>query len=366
MSPDAASPGAEPPPPGTPVQSPPTSPVPWALLALVVVGVLGTAIGRQLEQWRRDHLDADLRVISRVRGFSLADQTGLCFHRSDLDGGVWVSNFIFTRCVGPCPMMTTRMAELQRDLPADIHLVSFSVEPEFDTPEVLSKYAAHYGAQAGRWSFVTGPKQAIFDVCAKDFLATVEEVPDQPDVRVLHSLWFFIVDPDGGIRGHYDGSDREALERLRKDAARLRQSLEPLGWLATANAVMNGLSALLLVAGFMLIKARKIDAHKACMLSAVVTSILFLVSYLTYHFNVGSVKFPGEGPVRTLYLGILLSHTVLAVGIVPPVILTLVRAFKGQFDRHRSIARWTLPLWVYVNLTGVIVYIMLYHAYPAA
>lgn len=102
------------------------------------------------------------------------------------------------------------------------------------------------------------------------------------------------------------------------------------------------------------------------MVSAFITSSLFLASYLIYHFNVGSVKFQGQGAVRTVYFAILLTHTVLAVVIVPLIFVTFARASKGNFSQHRKIARWTLPLWLYVSVTGVVVYLMLYHLYPAA
>ena len=101
-------------------------------------------------------------------------------------------------------------------------------------------------------------------------------------------------------------------------------------------------------------------AHRLCMLSAFATSSLFLISYLTYHYQVGSVPFQGRGWIRFVYFAILISHTILAAAIVPLVLLTLARALRGRFDRHKRIARWTLPLWLYVSITGVIVYWMLY------
>jgi uncharacterized membrane protein YozB (DUF420 family) len=130
--------------------------------------------------------------------------------------------------------------------------------------------------------------------------------------------------------------------------------------LPTLNAVLNGLSALLLVGGYLAIRKRKIETHKRFMLAAFGTSCLFLVSYLTYHFQVGSRPFERQGLIRTIYFGILLSHTILATAIVPMVIVTLRRAWKGTFDRHARIARRTLPLWIYVSITGVVVYWMLY------
>ena len=134
--------------------------------------------------------------------------------------------------------------------------------------------------------------------------------------------------------------------------------------LPTLNAALNGTCALLLAVGYLFIRRRKVAAHKVCMVSAFGTSTLFLISYLTYHYHVGSRPFGGQGAIRTLYFTILISHTILATAIVPLVLITLYRGLKGRFDRHVAIARWTLPLWLYVSVTGVIVYWMLYHLYP--
>jgi uncharacterized membrane protein YozB (DUF420 family) len=130
--------------------------------------------------------------------------------------------------------------------------------------------------------------------------------------------------------------------------------------LPALNAVLNGTSALLLVAGYVCIRRRAIAAHRACMLAAVGTSVLFLASYLVYHAQVGSVRFQGTGIVRSVYFAVLLSHTVLAAAIVPLVAITLNRALRGRFDRHAAIARRTLPIWIYVSITGVVIYLMLY------
>jgi putative membrane protein len=130
--------------------------------------------------------------------------------------------------------------------------------------------------------------------------------------------------------------------------------------LPALNAVLNATSAALLATGYVLIRQGRREAHRRTMLAAVACSALFLTSYLVYHFHVGSVKFQGQGPVRTLYFTILITHTVLAVTIVPLVVLTLVPALRGRFDRHRRMARVTLPLWAYVSVTGVVIYWMLY------
>ena len=130
------------------------------------------------------------------------------------------------------------------------------------------------------------------------------------------------------------------------------------------NAVLNGLSALLLSAGYVAIRRRQTVVHQRFMGGACVTSLLFLMSYLTYHYQVGSRPFPGQGGIRLVYFTVLMSHTILAVVIVPLVLMTLSRALRAQWPRHRRLARWTLPLWMYVSVTGVVIYLMLYQLYP--
>ena len=131
----------------------------------------------------------------------------------------------------------------------------------------------------------------------------------------------------------------------------------------TINATLNGTSAVLLIAAHSMIKRGRVALHRALMLTAVGSSTLFLISYLYYHAHVGSVHFPGQGWWRKLYFSILISHTILAAAIVPLVIITLSRALRERFDQHRAIARWTYPLWVYVSVTGVVIYLMLYHLF---
>ncbi len=138
----------------------------------------------------------------------------------------------------------------------------------------------------------------------------------------------------------------------------------PLSHFPALDAALNGLSALLLVLGFIFIRSKNVTAHKACMISAVISSTLFLVCYLWYHAHHGVTRFSGQGAVRGFYFTLLGSHTVLAAAIVPMVLMTLYRALSARFDKHRQIARWTLPLWLYVSITGVLVYWMLYRLYP--
>jgi uncharacterized membrane protein YozB (DUF420 family) len=137
-----------------------------------------------------------------------------------------------------------------------------------------------------------------------------------------------------------------------------------LSALPTVNAVLNGTSAVLLVVGFLFIRRRRITAHKICMLSAFVTSIVFLISYLTLRYFAGFTSFPGRGWIRPVYFTILISHTLLAATVPPLALILLYRAFRAQFSKHRRLARWALPVWFYVSVTGVIVYLMLYQLYP--
>ena len=130
--------------------------------------------------------------------------------------------------------------------------------------------------------------------------------------------------------------------------------------LPALNAALNATSAVLLAAGYLAIRGGRRETHRRFMLAACASSSLFLVSYLVYHFQAGSVRFTGQGPIRTVYFAILVSHTILAVVIVPLVFVTLSRALRERFAAHRSLARITLPLWAYVSVTGVVIYWMLY------
>ena len=134
----------------------------------------------------------------------------------------------------------------------------------------------------------------------------------------------------------------------------------------TLNAILNATSAALLIAGYVMIVRRRIAAHRICMLSAFGCSIAFLISYVVYHLHAGVIHFQGQGWIRPVYFTLLSTHTFLAIVIVPLAVITLSRALADKFDRHRRIARWTLPIWLYVSVTGVIVYWLLYHVYAPA
>jgi len=130
--------------------------------------------------------------------------------------------------------------------------------------------------------------------------------------------------------------------------------------LPAVNASLNALSGILLLIGYVLIRARRIQQHRACMIAAFAASSLFLISYVVYHVQVGSVRFTRQGFVRPLYYTILITHVTLAATVLPLAIITLSRGLKARFPEHRRIARWTLPVWMYVSVTGVLVYVLLY------
>jgi putative membrane protein len=138
----------------------------------------------------------------------------------------------------------------------------------------------------------------------------------------------------------------------------------PIAYLPALNAALNAVSAILLATGYLFIHRRRVREHKRCMLSAFVTSCVFLVSYLTLRYYAGMTRFAGQGWIRPVYFSVLISHTILAVVIVPLALITLSWGLAGRYDRHVRIARWTLPLWLYVSTTGVLVYCLLYQLYP--
>ncbi len=133
--------------------------------------------------------------------------------------------------------------------------------------------------------------------------------------------------------------------------------------LPALNATLNGVASMFLVAGYAFIRRRRREAHRRCMLSALATSAVFLISYVVYHANAGSVRFQGTGAIRLVYFIVLVPHIILAATVLPLALITAARGLRGDYGRHVRIARWTLPVWLYVSVTGVIVYVMLYHLY---
>ena len=297
--------------------------------------------------------------------FRMVERSGKVVTEADLASDVWVSAFIFTRCPVSCPRISSVMKGLQGPLgKAGVRLVSISVDPDYDTPAVLTRYAQGLGADPDRWWFLTGKQDEVVALILERFHLPVsknegiESTPDAKVEAVRHSPRLALVDRGNKVVGYFDSDDPDAVAKL---VAMARRKASWARGLPALNATFNGSCAVLLLIGWSLILTGRVRGHAACMIAAVAVSAVFLACYLVYHFQVGSVSFRGVGWSRFAYLTILLSHTVLAtLGVVPLVALTLVRAARKQFHRHASIARVTFPIWLYVSITGVVIYWMLY------
>ena len=184
----------------------------WGLLFAAMAFVVA------MKFWPR-HKASDLPVLWPAAEFSLVDQDGRAFSTQDLRGRPWVAGYVFTNCSGLCPRLTATMAQLQKQMPADVHLVSFSVDPENDKPEVLKKYAGTYGADESRWHFLTGPKDKVVQLVA-DMKMPYGETKNA-DEPILHSDKLTLIDADGNVREHYDSKDPEKLKKLAADAEAL-------------------------------------------------------------------------------------------------------------------------------------------------
>ena len=191
----------------------------WGLMLVAVLALLAPAM------WQRWHgppiaeSPAELVPPAPVPDFTLTDQNGRTFTSADLKGRVWIADFIFTRCNGPCPIMTGKMAGMQKPLSgANVQLVSFSVDPTFDTPEVLKQYAAAHGADSKQWTLLTGPKAAIQGVARSMYIGAAPAIADQP---MAHATYFVLVDANGMIRGHYGNEDLDSVQRIVADALKL-------------------------------------------------------------------------------------------------------------------------------------------------
>ena len=302
--------------------------------------------------------------------FTLTERSRQQLTAFDLRDRVWIAAFVFSRCPSSCPRISKVMKDMQRNLgDTNVLLVSISVDPDHDTPDVLRTFADRYGASPSRWLFVTGLKSEIYKLILNGFMQSVSEVPAaerKGDIEAIsHSDRLSLVGPGNVLLGVYNSTDPKAVLRLEARARFLdrMQKAAHGNWidrLPALNAGLNALCALLLVAGWGLIRMGKREVHAGFMIMAIVVSVLFLTSYLIYHCHVGSVWFPGQGAIRIAYRAILLSHTVLAVAVVPLVAVTFTLATMGRFSTHARVACVTFPVWLYVSVTGVVVYLMLY------
>ncbi len=321
-----------------------------------------------------------------VPPFALTERSGRTVTDADLRGKVWVASFVFVRCTGPCPQVTATMARLQDELNLagrdDVRLVTFTVDPERDGPEELSGYARHFQADPDKWLFLTGKKADLHRLLIDGFKVGVQENPDgKPGDEFTHSTRLVVVDRDGRIRGYFQGlplgteeAHRQAFE---EDRRRLVQTVNGLAGRSIdfplLNASLNALAGVLLVLGYAAVRTRRIALHKATMLTALLVSAVFLGCYLYYHLVVQQgrpTRFSERAPsapgwVATTYLVVLGSHTVLAALVAPLALTVTYLGLRDRIDRHVRLARWVLPMWLYVSVTGVVVYVMLYRLYPS-
>ncbi|MBI3292594.1 MAG: SCO family protein [Elusimicrobia bacterium] len=191
-----------------------------------MIAVLAGVVGRSAWVWWNrspaeliaHHISAESPAVhGEVPQFSLADQNGRRVTLNTFKGHVWIADFIFTSCGGQCPMMTAQMTRLQAKLPKDIRLASFSVDPERDTPAVLAQYAKAHGAEEGRWLFLTGPQQELYRLSQGGFRLAVEPSGGSPAEPIIHSVRLVLIDRQARIRGYYDGSEDQSVQRLLRD-----------------------------------------------------------------------------------------------------------------------------------------------------
>lgn len=193
----------------------------WKIVLLGLPLVIATAFFFVWRSQVNQLADRPLQSLGTVPSFQLTNQNGRSFGSAQLAGKIWIADFIFTSCPGPCPMVSSRMSELQRPLQkSDVHLVSFSVDPEKDTPEVLRGYAEKLDAQSGRWDFLTGSKFAIYDLSKNGFNLAVSDGSEEAGVPV-HTTRFVLVDRRGTIRGYYDALAPDAVTKLLADTSHL-------------------------------------------------------------------------------------------------------------------------------------------------
>ncbi len=304
--------------------------------------------------------------------FQLTERSGKVVSDRDLSGRVWIASFIFTRCTTSCPKITTAMKDLQRRLKdTGVQLVSISVDPEHDTTAVLSRYASTVAADRDRWWFLTGPKDEIVRLVRERFklpLAPMDS--NNPDVSLMdlaHSDRLVLVARGNRVAGLFNPFERRQGDlREPNELGLLVAHARQLdgSWfsrLPALNALLNAICSTLLLVALGLILTKRVRGHRVVMITALALSALFLVSYLTYHITIGGgTPFPGVGLPRLVYFTVLISHVVLAIVMVPLVLLAARRAFRRQFHRHAALARVAYPIWLYVSVTGVVVYVMLY------
>jgi len=310
-----------------------------------------------------DSLSQDL---GPVKPFTLQTSEGKPFDPRNMRGKVWVAHFFYTTCTAGCTKTAPTMMALQKAFAnnhRDVALVSISLND--DSPEDLMQYAHDLGADPVQWIFLTGQTSQVHDIVQKVFFQPAQfSGSKERGKEIDHSFNLVLVDGNGEMRGYIDGSKPDSIPAL---VERIRTLVRAKFMLPAVNAVLNSLCAVLLVCGYVAIRKRQETLHKIIMLSALVVSMVFLTSYLYFHFVVldgQPTLFRGEGWVRPVYFTILLTHTILAILVAPLALYVAYQGLRDHRPRHVKVARWTLPIWLYVSITGVIVYGMLYQLYP--
>jgi protein SCO1/2/putative membrane protein len=324
--------------------------------------------------------------------FALTERSGRTVRKADLLGKVWIASFVFTRCTGECPQISATIRQLQSELARypDLRFVTFTVDPEHDDPGELSRYAEHFGADPERWLFLTGQQDEIYRLIRDKFHLTAKQNEGSERKRgaeVMHDQRLVVVDRQGHIRGYYDGMrnsqshdpEGDYQANLRRLKAKVT-ALEHDAWYLPSdfprfNASLNALSAMLLALGFVAIRRRLVRLHVVCMVSALCVSAVFLTAYLYYHavikhgqptsFAAQTSHAHPPAWVGVVYQVVLWTHTPLAALVTPLALYTAYQGLRRRFARHVAVARWTLPIWLYVSITGVVVYWMLYRLYPS-
>ncbi len=348
----------------------------------------------QPQVWNPDEVD----------DFTLVDQTGEEFTREDLLGKPWIVNFIFAQCPHQCPMTSRMMMEFDKTVSdVDMRMVTITVNPEEDTVEIMRKYADIWEADPKRWLFATGDPVQVWKLIREGFKVTAWEnvgTARQPGMEFAHDNNIIHVDAAGKILGRYNSIDPKEMSVLRRvlkgdietpdeyrpvviEAREAQQAsvleymktvkVDPLAklpyWakrLPATNAMLNALATLLLMLGYTAIKAKLTGLHKKLMLYAFGVSCVFLISYLAYHFalhhyaGVRGKPFEQTGTIRTVYFSILISHVILAAMVPVLALVTITKGLRQNWESHRKWAKVTFPIWLYVSITGVIIYWMLY------
>ena len=310
------------------------------------------------------------------------ERSGHKVTKQDLLGKKWAACFVFTRCAGPCPQIMGQMRLLHEELHnADVRLVTITVDPDNDTPEVLQNYANTFHADEEKWLFFTGNRDEIYKFITFGFRLAATIIEDKP----IHTNRVALVNERGEYIANFQfpkETERIALRRallgvsLRTSSGNSSDIKEKLikqpvipGWveqLPLVNALLNLLATVMLIMGFVLIKQKQIAAHKICMMSCFAVSVAFLACYLLYHGQLtyytgqGHKPFAGTGIILPIYRSILVTHVILAAAVPFFAIITIYRGLKNQVELHRKIARFTFPIWVYVSVTGIIIYILNY------